>query len=561
MPAPLVVDLRPSATTPPIHRLHNELLLEIFTHVRASEFADHEWYKLLWVCRFWANIARGSPVFWRSLSITGEWDFTWQTHVFSVGLACSGSIPIDITISGTHPEQNAVVRALLLPHVSRIRALCISSMEETRDPALRALLHQKMPALRELEVQFKTKTRPLGRYQNQVPPEARVNKPRFLWNLDRSQFPALSRLYIGDAVSLSGSIPIFSKLKRIAISNCEAVAPSTIIEFTNFLAAHPNLEELYVSRYRPTITDMAQRLQLPTTLRKFTINDNAYYTAPFLSLFRFPADLDVKIVRALDREDFGDVEEMGFAHRHAINVQQALPTNRSVVLPILSLVDSIEAEHCRRERYILTGRTPSGHTISLEVRVAEYGSHRFRTYHSFSDLVDIFRGAPAVRLSLKGSYLTKVSKSQWQNALRAFPFLEEIEIARTDSWSEYDPRLTLFKVLQQPRTQRKHRAKTPGESDGHTILSRHLRTLVFASAADHNEDEALADTLAACLESREEACVPIKRVHLRLEHCTQPGGAYEMEDNNARRVEVYTEALHSLMRDLQIDVVNTFKCP
>ncbi|KAI0668136.1 hypothetical protein C8Q78DRAFT_277201 [Trametes maxima] len=542
--------------SPLIHKLFNELLLAVFSYVRVYELADNKWYKLLWVCRLWADIARGSTVFWRSLSITGQRHRTWNKYVLSVGLALSGSIPIYIAISETSTEQNAEICDLLLPHVSRIRGLDISEMEKTKDLALRILLDQKMPVLQDLGVHFKTRMRPCGPHHT----PSRRDIGAFLWNLDRAQFPVLSRLFIGDDVSLSGSFPVFSNLRGLALSNCFTGDLSTIAEFVHFLTAHPHLEELYISRYRPTIPDDAKRLRLPATLRKFIINDNAYYTAPFLSLFRFPVHVDVNIVRALDYGHFGDVRDMDRDDEHAINVQHALPTNRNEVLPILSLVDSIEAEHREMESYSLTGRTPSGHSISLTGFVPEYPIYCTRTYHCFSDLVDTFRDAPVVRLKLRGSYSSKVGKAHWQDALRTFPLLEEIRVAETNSLNEYDPRISLIEALQ-PRTREHWEARdTLGESDEHAILARHLNTLAFTSAAEHNEDEALADTLAACLRSRKEAGVPIEHVHLTLGHLTRPKGvAHEVEESDARRVEVYTEALYSLVSDLQLDVVSKFQ--
>lgn len=176
---------------------------------------------------------------------------------------------------------------------------------------------------------------------------------------------------------------------------------------------------------------------------------DAYYTAPFLSSFFFRSDIDTDVTRALDHPEYGDRDELRFDID--LSILHALPKNRAVVLPILACVDAIEVEHTCMERYVLSGRTPTGHTVRLTGRVHHLEMYKY--FHSFSDLAQAFRGAPVVRLFLNGNRATAVSKAHWQATLEAFLLIEEIVIAHTDSFTYYDARVAILAALHpRPRT-------------------------------------------------------------------------------------------------------------
>ncbi|KAH9847744.1 hypothetical protein C2E23DRAFT_741090 [Lenzites betulinus] len=531
-----------------IHLLPNEIIAEIALLVQAfnagdtcSDVDDEPWYRLLWVCQLWSTVIRSRPVFWSTVRIQGG---SFNRAFLRTSVAYSGDAPLSVSISSTSPDETAFAVELLLPHVSRICSLELCGMLDTQDKYVKTLLHQNMLILRKLTAQFKTKNRLRGPYENPMYEYAieHAVEPLFAWNLDAARYPMLTELRIRSAVSLQGRLPSVPGLKLLELANC-TTAPMTVPEFGQYLSAHPKLEELSISHYRPALVDIAAPMALPAALRTFTLDDNLHYAAAFLSSFRFPPHVDLHITRSLDFFDFGDVDGSNLGGR-AFSVLRALPTDTRIPLPILTAVSSIEFEHQWEEHYTLIGRTPAGHTVRLTGLIHEPGMHEH--LENFSDLACAFRGAPVVRLFVNGNSSTRVTAEHWETTLEAFPLVEEIKIVDTGSFSTFDARVSLLAAL------------LPDSASPPTIPAQTLKALIMSSEDHNEEDEELSDVLADCLKTRKEHGCGIERLRLVLRYMCAPADEDSVAEENAERVALYTKELEGLVDKLAVDVVNHF---
>ncbi|KAI0643431.1 hypothetical protein C8Q79DRAFT_1012710 [Trametes meyenii] len=547
----------PSST--PINNLPRKVIAQILVQLHRLRDDWEElmpWYRVLWVCRLWREVAQETPALWCDIKIRKY----FRQSYLEASLRYSLTMPIDIAIGDTSPAQNHTVIKLIVPHISRLRNLQIRGLDDTHDDALRMLLHQTMPALEELGLHFNVQSRLMGPYEvNEMCtfPGLHTPKDPFVWNLQYEQFPNLRRLFLGGAVKINGLIPPFPLLRQLELHECLS-APITIVEFAYYLSQHPHLEEFTISRYRPAIRPVPTPMALPPLLRKFTIEDNSYYTEPFLSSFHFPAHIDIRITRTLDFMDYGDLPDGHW--EPPLTVQNALPRDRST-LPILTEVTSIELRHYMMSRYSLIGITPSGHTVRLTGQIREESPDQHPDLHSFTDLIEVFRRAPVVELFVNGNDATLIEKEHWENALAAFPTLERIVIDDTESLTEYDARLSLLDALQPPK-----RVRNAGVTERSSVPAPQLKTLVMTSVAMDDEDVEFTQALARCLRSRKDKGHELPQLKLVLEYIQRPAsedgrGEDEVEEadrDNARRVKVYTRALKALVGDLQLDVVNDF---
>ncbi|KAI0708722.1 hypothetical protein C8T65DRAFT_649842 [Cerioporus squamosus] len=379
-----------------------------------------------------------------------------------------------------------------------------------------------MPMLEELSIAF-TSSPPeldLGEFS----PRYEEDTELFLWAPRVEQFPRLRSLSLGRAVSIQGSMPVFPTLRKLDFHDF-LPAPFTLHEFANFLLQHPDLEELSVRKYRPTIEKIHAPFALPGKLRKFSLEDNAHYAKPFLSSFLIPPDVDVTLIRArdyMDHGDFGaDLDEIT-DNLDVPGMQTAtrlLPDDRSL-LPILPLVHKVVVRREFESFHSIIGTTPSGNIVELSGRASDDDEMDVRDGHKLlRDVVSIFSGAPIVELCIQSHGSSRIEEEDWILALNAFPTLERLSILGTGG-GEWDTRYPLLDALQSvPR--KKSRGKKKGKAiSGARVPAQwpQLKSLTIVSDALRHEDEELAEALESCLKNRVERGCRLQELRLVLKY-------------------------------------------
>ncbi|KAL1941055.1 hypothetical protein VTO73DRAFT_7691 [Trametes versicolor] len=545
-----MLETQGSVAGSPISRLPEDVLVQVFRDVHAlrDDWEEcYRWYRLLWVCQAWRAIACDFPALWNDIKVSKDFS---QSYL-EASMKYSKDSPIDVSIQGTTPAQNAVVVGLLLPHVARIHILHARGMGDADDKALRQLLSQKMPILDEISVNINTKSRPMGPYEiDEYDRMPGLHSPEesFVWDLRLEQFPALRKLYLGTGLMIKGPLPVFHGLKRLELVELRH-GSMTIVQFGRFLAQLTELEELCIYRFRPTIAGVQSPMAFPPSLCKLAVEDNAYYTAPFLESFHIPAHVDLKIARLRDYMDLGDFSDDDALVR-APFVQDALPSDPDT-LPILKDVTSLEVRHYMMSSYSLRGATCAGHTVRLIGKLPEDWPREYKDLNSFLELVEVFGDANVSSLFLNGNDSTVIDLDDWEEALNTWPCLERIEIAQTDSLTKFDARLSLLDALLPPEFEE-------GEDPEDTMPVPWLKTLTITSTALYKEDVELAEALASCLKERKDAGFELHRLHIKLEYIARPEMEHECARDNKQRVRVYSKALKHVVKHLKLELVNDF---
>ncbi|KAI0668123.1 hypothetical protein C8Q78DRAFT_993636 [Trametes maxima] len=261
------------------------------------------------------------------------------------------------------------------------------------------------------------------------------------------RFPRLSSLSMTTCGLRPGSIAL-SSIRRLNFEHCEwMVLPMN--DFFVFVAECDRLEELVLSRYRHRLP-MADAhpptpIMLPTTMRKLTIEDiPRYITLTLQNLKIVPTtDLDIKIV--IDPR-YGPLERM-----LCDQLSIAFPEDK-LHLDILRCVDTIRIDldvhlyhECR-----LVGRA-GDQTITITAAVCREDIWKTPTPDITRDLVDHFRFAHLVELTITGFGQRSFSKEGWTAVLGCFPFLQRLAFIGRLSHFAIDPRKLFLLALGMPQ--------------------------------------------------------------------------------------------------------------
>ncbi|KAI0708721.1 hypothetical protein C8T65DRAFT_649837 [Cerioporus squamosus] len=511
-----------------IYRLPDELLVEIFRHVQASISSwsqarkSRPWYILLRVCKHWSDVVRSSPALWRVIDLRGRPDLL----LLKYSLTYSGDMPVDLAFTFMN-ESFTALTPLIAPHTRRIRTLKLDELNTITDHALATLLYHTMPMLEELFLSFHSEghdgedeeLEPLVPDQNEDEDGDPIRYP-FFWFPKADQFPRIVHLHLGRSVAFSLRFPILPSLKRLELRVCIVVGDVSIADFVKYLAQHPVLEELSISRLNVSLADGAS-LRLPRTLRKFELEDYPLRISGFLSkLAALPADLYVGLHRRL--------RYVGTDPEILSTTVHSLPGDRSV-LPILTLVETITVRQIWWEEYCIIGRTPTGTTIELAADVPE---HLPEPLDFLGDLRDAFGHAPVTEIRVEGHEDHKLTEEQWKRTLLAFPRLRKIAVTNTSAEEDSDASIALVKALRATKTM----------VDGVPLCSQ-LEELELA-AVDAARDAELAKEIAECLTFRRSAGTPLKSllVHLKTTWRTKKASAGSFE----KREELYSSVVGPL---------------
>ncbi|KAI0738285.1 hypothetical protein C8Q80DRAFT_269077 [Daedaleopsis nitida] len=560
-----------------IHTLPHETLLEIFFHARESWALP--WAPFLWVCCRWSEIVRGTPTFWQEVNIYKK----PRMNIIRMCLQYTHTSPFDVSFWDTADFTTPL--SLLEPHVSRVRTLRIERIKNPMDPALATLLSYTMPSIQRLHVSF---VPPMPHFNGDVP--SRTNEEDtvlFSWTPRIHQFPNITQLSLGRAVSIHGPMPVYPTLKRLELHDF-LPAPFDLLSFIEFVSQHPHLEELSIRKYRPDLVAVTQPLCLPPTILKLTMEDNAHYAKPFLSSFYIPPHVQVSLTRALDYIDNDDIDEHDLEHEfedwedeetgsitedidaehdellkditistsRGLTVTKVLPDNRDL-LPILKLVTSIELHRDLDELHTLTGRTPAGNVVKISGKMYDHAERDLReNLHVLDDLVTVFLGAPVTELRVNGHGSSKLERRHWVRALRAFPDLERLSLEKTYAHTAWDARPALFSALRMKSRMKAHIAM--GQEPGAvTALWPRLKSLTLLSDAMSEEDEEFADKIAECLRDRAAGGARLSELRIILTYMSLEQGGPRARKNQQRNA-AYVTKLQHLVDNLHFDSVNTF---
>ncbi|KAI0704652.1 hypothetical protein C8Q76DRAFT_179515 [Earliella scabrosa] len=419
-----------------ILRLPNEILVEIFRHVQhmmkdllRQRRKVTPWYQLLRVCKHWFTVARASPILWRTIELEENTDPT----LLQYSLTYSGDMTVDILLQYTE-DPMAPITSILSPHAHRIRALNLDELKHMTEYALASLLYHPMPALEELHVSFysegddgEDELDPLNPDQQEDEEGDPIRYP-FFWFPKAEQFPKIVELTLGRSVGFNLRMPVFPTLKRLTLSYCIVLGVVSLKDFLQYVRKHPVLEELTLRRINLALTD-GSSLRLPSTLRKFSLEDFPLNIAGFLAkLSPLPTDLNVHLNRRLRYLDPNSEPET------PITALYSLPRDRSV-LPILSLVQSIAVLQSWWQEYELVGCTPTGTEVTLAGWLPEDPPERLDVLR---DLRDAFGAAPVTELRVDGHDEHKVTADGWKQTLALFSGLRRIAVVDTKDAEDDD---------------------------------------------------------------------------------------------------------------------------
>ncbi|RPD55225.1 hypothetical protein L226DRAFT_493352 [Lentinus tigrinus ALCF2SS1-7] len=533
-----------------IHRLPNEILLEIFQYTQEmvkqmvrSRYPSPPkscapWYDLLRVCKRWSVVARGSPVLWRDIYIWKDLD----TALLRYSLTFSGEMPVDVRISRAEGLLDSAMN-VLAPNAHRVRSLKLLELNVSPDFSLALFLYHSMPLLEELSLGWDYEVHdrannldPLNPNQQEDEEGDPIRYP-FFWFPKIQQFPRLAYLSLQRTTGFSLRFPVFPTLRCLELSYCILLGDIALADFLTWLAQHPMLEELSITRV-PFSLAAGSSLRLPSTLRKFTLEDFPLCISAFLSkMAPLPTDLNVRVIRRCRYLPPNGTPET------PITAVYSLPLDRTI-LPILSLVTTVIVHMRYWDIYDIVGRTSLGTAICISAWIPEEPPE---ILDFLGDLRSAFEGAPVSELRVESHDDHRLSEERWRNALLAFPDLRKIAVTDTyiDCDDDYmDACLYLLKAL---------RASVP-DAQGHTLCA---ALVVLELVADHSSRDAeLAQEIAACLADRAAHGVQLDELRILLTAMEDGWITRRLrltKPELLRRRAVYVEALQSSVRVLCVE--------
>jgi hypothetical protein len=219
----------------PIHRLHVELLSDIFLLVAeqaGTERAAMRPVNITEVCTLWREITLGTPRFWSSV--------TEKTLFFSTELITrSKSAPLDVYLSDlTSRIQTPDIlqfATILTPEMYRSRTINLS-LSATSIEAILLPLSKPAPRLEELT----------------ICPRVGTGRSDVRMDLLGNYAPSLRRLTL-DQIAAPWTSSIFKNLTSLRLARHRVEFRPSMEQFSSVLTSCPNLEELALHYSGPSI--------------------------------------------------------------------------------------------------------------------------------------------------------------------------------------------------------------------------------------------------------------------------------------------------------------------
>lgn len=507
--------------TLPIHRLPNELLVEVFLMVCSNyevdlsrkDSEDHPrrircrgWVSLTRVCRHWWAVACSTPLLWRTIDVYDnvEW--------LSLCLSRAGDSTIQVSLH----EEDTVLAAvpILLTVAHRLSTILLPCITQSQFQPIFFFLENKMPQLEELGV-----ARLYHTSGGEAPPE----DGRF--DLSPTQFPSLKILDL-TGVTIPWSSEAVSRLTSLVLDRCLRDANTPRIPLAVFLDVLESCSQLVVLTLHESLSQMLERntpsqthraIVLPK-LRSITLADHPRLDlAPFLSCLNLPIDVDITINPTFPYRDTTPV-----------SFRSALPNNRHNI-PILTSASQVRLiNHAQREMTVhASPAQPSPGGITVDFARLPHHIPDLMTWNNYRgkalrDIVDLFSSSPLTSLELSGSYLY-TEKREWDLLFTRFPTLERLTI--TLFGGPADAVRTIFSALLVMV-----RPGVGGSED--TVVCPGLQELSITTYYGLCTDETMVEIGATLRLRAKRGATALTKLHLQLPHPSKP--VFEAREADAK---------------------------
>ncbi|KAI0643456.1 hypothetical protein C8Q79DRAFT_181126 [Trametes meyenii] len=441
---------------PPVNTLPVELLVEIFQWVQRPSppwdmwqmlfFNLPRWHQVLpAVCSHWRNVAYGCPALWSNIEAGLE---RCGLPLLKAFLARSSPLPLDVRLDLPH-DASPYLEALR-PHIARFRSFIIDRVLPENGELLRSLFDAPMPLLENITIYCsQDDLNGLEEVENTSQDDMDIYDEVFQLPVDPRRFPRLTSLSMTTCGLKPGSIAL-PNVRRLNLEDCAWMA-LRMSDFLVFVAACDRLEELRLSRYRDMLghAQPLTPIMLPATMRKLTIEDSPPFIQRILRSIKVvpTTNLDIKIViDPRDPVEFRPLEEMLHDQLSIVFPEDKLH------LDILRRVDTIRIDLSVRRYHEcrLVGRA-GDQTITITAAMRGEDVWQTPTPDITRDLVDLFRFAHLVELTITGFAERSFSKEGWMAALGCFPFLQRLAFVGHISYPAIDPRKDFLLALGTPQ--------------------------------------------------------------------------------------------------------------
>ncbi|KAI0920357.1 hypothetical protein AcW1_002123 [Taiwanofungus camphoratus] len=402
-------------STLPISRLPNELLVEIFSHVK-DQVPYMGWIQLTHVCRHWRAAALATQAFWTSINIGAENGL----ELLRSCLRRSKNALVDV-FTRKPVEDPVTVARILSQHAHRIWRMDV--LESAKLPMTQFLSQLGFPMPRLEVLKLGMTSSPL---KAQFAP-------------DSCQFPSLRRLFLVN-VAVPWHSSLFSSVARLEMYGLREGGVPSLSSFLDMLeGCAPRLECLTAGQSGPGLLDeitkysMDQRVVSLPRLRWLELHDSSSNVAHLLAHITIPSSTSISLscpVRANPGSEFTEP------------LSSIFPRDKSS-LPIFSQADALslimEYDHIELKAAVV------GHTRLL----VEFYRHQqgigIVAPSAFSDFAETFSASPLATVVVSG-YHNYMTDGHWRDALSRLPSLERLVVGGSGHIH------SLFQVLSGPST-------------------------------------------------------------------------------------------------------------
>ncbi len=297
----------------PVNRLPVELLVAIFRYAQDSPpkqpftaaYAERierssPWYPMIFVCRHWHSLVRGTPMLWWLVQVLPE---TKIEH-FELVLSRSKELPVEVEIYS--PPSVAPFTEVLLRHRVRIASLHVQGVPRAQASYIQDLVQVPMPALRTLRMWFDPVL---------ADPMIHHVMEEEVFMFSPGSYPELRELSLR-GITFQGPLPMGfppPNLTHFELRD-DTTHDFHIFEMTSFLGSCPHLQSIVLVRFRPfddlfdVFTGPEEMLRLPVialspTLQRLVLEDIDVYMARLLSGLQVPASTDVSLTKLISGRD------------------------------------------------------------------------------------------------------------------------------------------------------------------------------------------------------------------------------------------------------------------
>lgn len=407
----------------PIHRLPNELLINIFLLVIRS---GTSLIKMSHVCYRWRAVALDCPALWTSIH-------TDNGDCLKAHLRRSHTMAVDITWDLLDVKSSEKMEAfvhILRPHAQRISGLRCSFKRSVMKTLL-SCLDFPLPSLETLE---------LATVKDRIrAPLISSDRPIFVEHAASLRFLSLSGIVI------PFTSPIYKGLLSLELSY-QFHASMNLADLVQTLERSPNIEHLALKSSGPLLPSELDVDMIPAhtvklnRLCNLTIRKGGEFNSVcrLLECLSMPTStfIDIKGSLRLDNQPWS-----------AFAVFPPNPTSKIKGLSkIQHLVFKVEDTEEIGTRFEVQGFAQIGSGKLIELDFRTYGDPWTAICLSFQQLGPMFASAPVKKLSID-SWISNCP-ADWKCLPECFPLLEELEVDLCCDCSDKE----IFRVLGCPQS-------------------------------------------------------------------------------------------------------------